>query len=258
MTQRGSSGAVIDLHTTSVTKTHVAGGERLLAQYDWLNTHRSPVVPAVIKYTRLLTATESIVSYDMERLVKPPVWALDHDTILVVMLNQLQHHVWSRPPVVRFNPQDLYVKMGYISTEHSLSLARARLFNVFKTIRWDDLPACLTHGDPTFDNVMFREETSDLVLIDPIPATSAVPDLRCVDYGKIIQSLVGFEHVRYGDASERFHASQIILKNRIDDQNEWQASVFWCIVHLMRAFPYVPPDVQPGLRMCMEHAFSLL
>lgn len=251
---RGSSGAMIERVDSLVLKSH-DNINRIVAQGNWLMKYTSPCLPTVYS----VDAVGDHAQYIMESLVRPPAWALDHKVVLHAMFDGLHEHVWSRQAVVPFNLQELYVKMGYISTEFNLTLTRTKLFQLSDTIRWDDpsIVTCLTHGDPTFDNVMFREDTGELVLIDPIPATRAIPDLRCVDIGKILQSVVGFERVRYSTTREKFMVTPTEVQQMVLSYNEWQASVFWCVVHLFRAFPYVPTTVQSGLRICIEEALSL-
>ena len=74
------------------------------------------------------------------------------------------------------------------------------------------------------------------------PATPAVPDLRAVDYGKILQSCMGFEQARYDRSDMLFHVTPEELKLRVGDENEWNATVLWAIVHFLRFMPYAPDD----------------
>lgn len=54
----------------------------------------------------------------------------------------------------------------------------------------DEAPV-LIHGDPTLANVMYREK--QLLLIDPVTPRGKIPSLREVDYGKMLQSVLGWE-----------------------------------------------------------------
>lgn len=52
---------------------------------------------------------------------------------------------------------------------------------------------CLTHGDPTFCNVM-RRQNRDIVLCDMTPPVR-VPEIQEIDQAKILQSMLGWEGV---------------------------------------------------------------
>lgn len=112
-------------------------------------------------------------------------------------------------------------------------------------IAWHQLRAVLTHGDPTVDNLMYRGQTP--VLIDPIPATTAVPDLECVDIGKVGQSAMGYEAARYGTgAPEVFEDFFITFMSGIS--NEHLARRYWTAIHLLRALPYMPEERKKNVR----------
>src|SRR5437588_835106 len=83
--------------------------------------------------------------------------------------------------------------------------------------------------------------TMELLLIDPIPATPAVPDLLCVDVGKMLQSAVGWESVRYQRPFR--HGVSDLTRCLTLDEYEWEASSYWCGVHLLRTLPYVDPSI---------------
>ena len=73
------------------------------------------------------------------------------------------------------------------------------------------------------------------MVIDPIPATPAVPDLKSVDMGKIMTSVIGFERARYGE----FPVINSLAFSTLS-ANELKATKYWAAVHLLRALPYTP------------------
>lgn len=227
--KRGSSGATFTFLGDRVVKRH-DDNDRVMQQGDWLKKHGPrPSLPTVYQvYAK---------QYVMEQLQLAPAWSLNHGGVFNEMLHSLHTDIWSQPAEVKFNPVRHGLKVSPLAEEY---MARhvTQLDRLFNSVQWSELPACLTHGDPTFDNVMFREDT--LVIIDPIPATPAVPDLRCVDYGKILTSCMGFEQVRYARPDMRFHVSPTALKAHIHDDNEWAATVLWGVVHWLRFMPYAP------------------
>ena len=96
------------------------------------------------------------------------------------------------------------------------------------------------------------------VITDPIPGTPAVPDYHAVDLGKILQSLVGFEMVRYGVAPH--NPISVRPRTLLDTLSDIQAvrAVYWCVVHIMRAMPYVDDTIHDKLRRCAEDAIRLI
>src|SRR6185369_14466399 len=63
----------------------------------------------------------------------------------------------------------------------SLSDYRRTLRRFCRRINWSQLRRGLTHGDPIFENLLYRQEIPSVtkiswVLIDPIPACPALPD----------------------------------------------------------------------------------
>lgn len=251
--QRGSSGAEFNFLGDRVVKLapEKAVGDRVMAQGMWLQKHQSPAVPRVFQvYAR---------SYVMERLIVPPLWALDHEVIFHHLLSALSVHVWSRPAEVEPNRYSIEMKYTKLCDQFKLTETMEELDKLHDSIQWDDLKRCLTHGDPTLDNVMFREDDAEVgvVIGDPIPATPAVPDLRCVDFGKILQSLLGWEETRYGLRSFRLRIGTEDLHRWVTDKNEWRGTIFWSIVHMLRAMPYVNEDVRKRLKGRIDAALHL-
>lgn len=249
---RGSSGARFNILGDRVVKmstdSHV--GDRIMAQGMWLRRHQSPAVPEVFQvYAH---------SYVMERLIVPPFWALDHMTVIHHTCAQLMAHVWSCPPEVPFTGvEPIEAKYRYLCD--SFDMPATTLDSIVQKIEWDRLRQCLTHGDPTFENVMFRETSygGDLVLADPIPASPAVPDLRAVDLGKMLQSALGWEYVRYRGRWPKLRAGTMDVLRYAEDKNEWRAAAFWAAIHILRAFPYVTDDVRAKLKELFHAATRL-
>lgn len=241
--KRGSSGAVI-AEVPAVVKT---GDLRVTLQGRWLQRHPYPMLPQVYD------VTES--SYTMERLGDPPYEMLDHRVLLSRTYEAL-HELWRRPPVVRFDLNAHQDKISdLVTVKHVVQLDGLRRLGQY--ITWPNLEVGLTHGDPTLDNVMLRG--SQVVLIDPIPATPAVPDLRSVDTGKLLQSVLGYEVLRYAVFEYEWRLVPTDLLALIGNENEWLATVYWCVVHLLRAVPYMPnEDVVAGIWGMVKNAFDLV
>lgn len=252
MTWRGSSGATVTIVPGLVTKSVKASPTRLLAQVRWLTRHPSPAVPRVTNV--------GDTWYGMEELFTIQPRLLDHEVVGAEMIEKLRKYVWSQPAEVTLDIDALSAKIDgllkrYVISEHVHRFLR----NSITTLDWDDLKTCLTHGDPTFENVMFRSHLYDsgLVLIDPIPATPAIPDLQVVDTGKILQSLLGWEQVRYGHDELTLKISTEWLTAQLT-QHEWKATVFFAVVHLLRTLPYVDSHVRDNVKEMMFDATHLV
>lgn len=232
--QRGTSGATFTVLGERVVKKQ-PGVDRVVEQGTWIQRHRASVLPKIFHVYAY--------SYVMERLVAPASEYLDHNAVLFAMLRDLNHDVWSRDPEVEHDPPATHAKLTQLLVNFELHEHADQLTWLVDAVNWSTLRRCLTHGDPTFDNVMFRESTGELVLVDPLPGTPAIPDLRAVDTGKILQSIIGWERVRYGGMRHAFRGDVEMLHTFIADENEWLATVFWCFVHLARTLPYVPSSL---------------
>jgi hypothetical protein len=175
-------------------------------------------------------------SYDMEALDPLSPWTND-SLVFGQMILKLTIWFWGQPPVVTaFAPKHLDMIVNDILGRYGQGTT-APLGSLAHNISWDDLPRVLTHGNCTFDNVMVRPSTREMVLISPQPATFAVPDMRAVDFGRILQSIMGFEAMRYSDETRQFNLPVERLRAVVNDDNEWRATVFWCVVHLLRCLP---------------------
>lgn len=253
--RRGSSGATIRLYADgSVGKLCRTDSGRTAAQGRWLSAHRSAALPRVMSLHEL--------GYQMEPLVSAPIWALDHHIVLHQLVGILDQYIWSQPAEVWWSRHAFNDKISALLDTFKLDdVIRSTLLRLRDSVDWSALPTCLTHGDPTLDNVMFRPATGELVVADPVPATPAVPDVRAVDLGKMLQSAVGWERVRYGGYSSGARFGPAAVRTHAVDANEWRATVLWCAVHVLRALPYVAkavPDITDDVRRLIGDTLGVL
>jgi hypothetical protein len=242
--RRGSSGAEI-IDVPCVVKS---GDARVVTQGHWLQRHPYDVLP------RVYAVEETF--YLMERLVDPPYALLDHRVLLGQTYDALRE-LWWRSVAVTFSRDAHHAKLRTLYTDVTKTALLADLDRLGQRIDWSRLHGGLTHGDPTLDNVMLRE--SQVVLIDPIPATPAVPDLWSVDTGKLLQSILGYELLRYADDTYAWRLKPSDLEHLVMNDDEWLATVYWCVVHLLRAVPYMPnEDVVAGIWGMVKNAFDLV
>ena len=76
------------------------------------------------------------------------------------------------------------------------------------------------------------------VLCDPIPS-GRLPDVRALDLGKILQSCFGFETIVYGWRYSSPVPNPLWVRDLCDDDNEWQATIAFGALHILRLLPYV-------------------
>lgn len=224
---RGGSGALIELWDKKrVRKT---GTTRVGDEGRWLKLNRSPG----------LVQVEDVweTGYLMEMLTQHPGFRHVFDYVIVAA-STLALDIWWRPAEIltldtaahRLRLQPLLPHIG----EHALQFTQ-----MYYSIPWQNLILCRTHGDPIMDNIMRRGDEN--VLIDPIPATPAIPDYLAVDVGRIIQSAVGYERARYGVGPEATeHPNQLIeavyqTTNRRVTRYEVLACYYFATFHLLRA-----------------------
>ena len=113
-----------------------------------------------------------------------------------------------------------------------------------RIVDFSSLHVGLTHGDCIVDNVAYRavkdSRRSQLVLLDPIPATEALPNLRAVDVGRLVQSAIGYESIRYtrnrGVTSYDDAVSAVLnaYMFRHFKVNEARACLYFAIIHMLR------------------------
>ena len=233
---RGLSGAVVTNNGNGRTVTKSGGlPGRTREQGDWIIRHGGD--------SRIFPRVHELLDdgYVMEKLEFIDYWEIDS----LEMVEMLRNFVWVQPPVVppTDNTCDLLLKKMQATVDKWLGNLISRTTQ--KRILIDAMNAangalsmshCLTHGDPTAENVMYRPDFGK-VLIDPIRATEVVPDSPAVDIGKMLQSACGWEHAKYSTGFAAFTRSD--LKKAVNDDELFAAGEAWATVHVIRAVPYV-------------------
>lgn len=250
---KGLSGAVvIDNNDGTVTKS---GGiaARTKEQGEWILRHGGTVFPRV---TRVFDD-----GYVMEKLEHVEYW----DVSPSFSVPTLVRHIWNQPPVVPPTPQTkelLKAKMTHTINKYladHIDEATKREIMVSAEIAGDGayrMKHCLTHGDPTAENVMRRSE-NEFVFIDPIAATEVVPDSPAVDIGKMLQSAYGWEDAKYSNGLVAYR--RLDVKHYVEDDRLFAVGEAWAVVHVMRAVPYVLrniPDSLPRVLTVLKRAIE--
>lgn len=200
--------------------------------------------------------------YLMERLHEVPV----ADTRQIKedyawsILTVLRATVWPRILVGR------HVNLGahyhYLNSlrPHAGDVNIDHLLHVADRIYWGSLTPAMTHGDTTFDNLMARD-SGQFVLIDPLPpyVDERIPFLQVTDIGKIIQSLMGYEDIKYGRPLQPGNVMRFL---DCIDKEERGAALYMAGVHFARLLSYQPKALRPQfIKMisdCALDALSLL
>lgn len=207
--------------------------------------------------------------YLMERLYEyEPIWGTLPAMYIEDAVELLEDHVWSRNAYQRI---DWDAHREYIfgrAVKHLTPDDLRRLELAWQHLRVGSrhLHASLTHGDPTFDNMMLRRKhfSSHAVIIDPLPPyqNGEMPQVSAVDVGKIMQSLIGYEEVKYGvspwTSPGTVEARFAQLKRQLNPtSHEWRAAHWFLIAHIVRLIPYQPIEKREQCRGLLRKAFQL-
>jgi hypothetical protein len=243
--KNGTSGATILFCKGGRTVFKVANTElvrrRVLEQAHWLQKMSQldgEPLPIVIRiYPQ---------GYEMEKLDELKLNSNDEATNLITTAyDVLRSTVWCVPAVTADNwrvEHRLYVqKRAELWAPHEAQ----RLDKWFNEIKDLPLTAHEVHGDPTLDNYMTKTTASgfSLKIIDPIPAYKGMPSLRAVDIGKLLQSAVGYEAIKYGSWWPSVDKVSDYIAER-ESEFDFHAGQYFCAVHFLRLIPYQPEHMQ--------------
>jgi hypothetical protein len=220
------------------------GNGRVLEQGLWLERYNAPGLPAVYGTGELFGDD----MYTMEKLDPVPIEYIDTRTLLSSIVDVLERDVW--PNDARISELDMDAHLARLAPlEKYMSEDQDSLLDsLLKSLDQSELEKHLTHGDPIMDNVMLRD--GSIVLIDPIPSTPAIPDWRAVDVGRLLQSAVGYEHVRYDLHGPSAVDLRDITSMFCPNEEERAASLYWAAVHVLRSMAYVDETTVRALQKC--------
>lgn len=219
----GVSGAQVRIFDDVAIKLYKDAPTRVVEQGEWLLKNAARNLPTI--FATLPSG------YVMERLDVIPTREVELERVV----DALNTSVWRYAPTNHLDASQTLLKCLKILEVHAPHLGRTVVDQLSLLRRTED---CLTHGDPTAENVMLRGEA--YVIIDPLPSTEAVPDDLAVDVGKLLQSAYGWETMRGNDRA-RFSPESVA--------KHFSAEVFemgqlWCVVHFVRTLPYVTEEVK--------------
>jgi hypothetical protein len=220
---RGYSGARVVVHPDRAIKLGYTAPDKVVAQGEWLRANEAENLPRV---TELLP-----LGYSMEVLEPLPTSHVD----VRRLLDALETSVWKFAPRVLVDTPQTMLYVSRILDTFVPQLVVPALDRISYIRQTED---CLTHGDPTAENVMLRGDT--YVLIDPIPATERVPCDKAVDVGKILQSAHGWEAMK-GEEAASFTPDDV--RPLVSDV-VWDVAQHWLVVHFVRILPYASGEVR--------------
>jgi hypothetical protein len=248
--KRGASGARVIIGQKYTTKLDVERtGAFVRDQGAWLSRWATKV-PALPQVSEVFAT-----GYIMETVYVPDLSDVDVTKTCFMILDVLESQLWPNQAHGDFRMFDNFKEThrGYVSQLLRDVAADRDLSKIMRhfhdQVNWPTLRVGLVHGDPIIDNVGYRvthwpNGTSsygdELVIFDPIPASEPLPHWRCVDVGRIIQSMVGYEAIRYErrGIDVDFDAAVTTVLNRYMpksfDVNEARACVYLSIVHMLR------------------------
>lgn len=241
----GQSGAVVRLYDESAYKFGGPDVPRLVAQGEWLQAHPAP---GIVRVSQV-----GLEGYWMERLSPLPVSMLDLRRTAIGIIDVLRRDIWLHPPETTLDWDGHVHYVLQRAAEHAPAYA-PRLNTAQRRVDPESLVRCLTHGDPTFANVLLRD--GDPVLVDPIPADWRVPPLQAVDLGKIVQSLLGYEVLRFDWPLPRYrHRRQVemfLTASAGIAAAEASAAVYFAAAHVVRLLPYTPSAKRPAMLKLLD------
>lgn len=217
-------------------------GVRIHEQMNWLEAH---ACVGIIPITRLTQ-----YAYTMPHAEEWPD-PVDTRAAFDGVVNLLKTYVWNNMPEV-VNPPEFALKENTI---RAWGGAPDQLIDVAVELRervdWMTVPRTLTHGDPTFHNTLWLKDR--LVLCDPVPANTTIPDIRAVDLGKLLQSCFGFETIMHGWSMTE-PPNPAWVREVVHNDNEWNAAVYCGVLHILRMLPYIKtqPLIEEFTRVALE------
>ena len=260
--QTGSSGATLVFEKDEVKKFDAPRtGTRVRDQGIWLRNHTT--IASLPQVYRVLSN-----GYEMELLKQPELEDLisDRANICQIILDNLQVGLWGFglrgmgfEALNYYNARQHRRYVAKLLNQAGLAQHRKTLDRYAASIDWPSLQRALTHGDPIAENLLYRQDLPfakpSWVLIDPIPSCSALPDVEALDVGRVIQTAVGYERIRYNrrevadkwDAHPPRVAVAEVLNMWLDDDrgfdlNEARAAVYFAAIHTARGVRTAPAE----------------
>lgn len=223
---RGRSGAVLTLTSRRTVRKTAAPDDyarrRLGEQARYIHDVRSRALPRILNEG---VGWYEIPLYDALPFEPSPIeivaqldrdfWSLDRPELLVTP-GWATHFAYMRNRLVQGGAPHLIVPLR----------------ELWETVDWPRIrEPVVTHGDPTRSNIVWSDGA--LVFLDPLPPSLALPSLKAVDTGKLLQSTLGYERVLAGwPPPSGFNPTGWL--SECLTQAEVAATWYWCAAHMAR------------------------
>lgn len=245
---RGASAATIIIEDDRVVKLDTpATGTRVRQQGLWLHDYPNKHLPMIQRITSIGYEMNRLRDVELDEFLDDPMHLLEECWRIYRSLAGPRWRQWGRRPFIPLDVDELDRYVANLCHPLGAHDMAARLHELRPEISWPDRPERLTwtHGDLILDNIM-RDDEGHVVFIDAIPPCSALPSLAVVDFGRFIQSAVGYEQIRYTGAMPK----RGVAVDRISTVLNWialtgydyggfdvdavQASLFYSVIHMLR------------------------
>jgi hypothetical protein len=265
----GGSGAIIEIRYKEVVKLgqDVTVIKRLHKQCNYMKDinklhTKQKIMP---KITGM-----HVTGYSMQKGEKPDLWLFSIPLLMQLMKHQLTTNVWAYDPIIKSKAgwgNKLHDYIENVLKDHDLSqeMKDYILFQI-KTLELTEAKTCAIHGDCTLDNVLLPGKYIDkknikghIWISDPLPPDERIPSLRVVDLGKLLQSAIGWENLKY-NALPPIDVNECIYQVMIyENQSVQRLAWLWCVIHLIRIIPYTTDErMQHALTMSITNVINLI
>lgn len=234
---KGLSGAQVFVMNGEAIKVDYHEATRVVEQGEWLQSHAAQHLPQVVKVLPR--------GYAMEEL-RPIATG---DVNLGTVCEALELSVWFHDGDNVVDTPATMLKVSLILDKfapHLLECAADAASYIRPT------HACLTHGDPTAENIMLRAD-GGYVLIDPLPSTESIPDDMAVDVGKLLQSAHGWEEMK-GEERSTWKPNDVKYQF---EPHVFEVGQIWCVVHFIRTLPYASEEVRARVVQKLEQLLGV-
>ncbi len=166
--------------------------------------------------------------YIMEKLAQPKPIELFSETAIIEIHRILKKYVHTKnPPSFDYQWTE---KLKKFLSRYS-DLVDYRIVDEFYNPKIPSSETCLIHGDTTLANVMLRGK--QILLIDPVAPRGKIPPLREVDYGKMLQSALGWEAIQ-----QRLpYKENQLIESVLSPIENRRIVFFWAMIHIIRILP---------------------
>ncbi len=262
-----ASGAIISYEDDCIKKTSDTPPitHRLYAQKDYMRKLAS----LESKQCIIPKTQDHPNGYIMEKGEDIELWDISVPLLIRMMKMRLITHVWQHPPIIKTQEgwaENLgnYLK-GVLNTHHIPDEDAKYLLFLVKAMEFEGGTECAIHGDCTVDNVLQpgkfidKENVDGHVWIsDPIPPDHRIPSHREVDLGKLLQSCIGWENMKYAGNPPIPIEMCIPEALALEDFRSKRLAWIWCAIHHVRILPYAVDPTRNAVIRSLTNVLNMI